>query len=160
MAYKIIPLSLAFLLFSGCAPKTFEHKSSAHITLKTQKLRHSDMGFIYSDKGYVKAQIYKFGAPVFTLRMHGNICIENACYAYERFNEAFLHPSYPKSLIRDVFTAKPIFRGKNLVETKEGFEQKLQASTYEIFYEVSKDLIRLHDKKNSIIIQIRKIPGG
>jgi hypothetical protein len=160
MAFKIIPLCIAFFLFSGCAPKTFEHKFSAHITLKTQKLRHSDMGFIYRDKSYVKAQIYKFGAPVFTLRMHGNICIENACYTYERFNETFLHPSYPKGLIRNVFSAKAIFNGKNLVTTKEGFEQKLQSSTYEIFYEVSKDLIRLHDKKNSIIIQIKNISGG
>ena len=145
------------LLLSGCAVKDFDTKYSSHITIRAEGLRYSDMGFIYESNREVKAQIYSLANPVFTLRMHGNICINRACYNYERFNREYLHPSYPDRLINDLFRKRPIFDEKNLVTTKEGFTQKIRSNQYDIIYSVTKDSMRFEDKKNRILIQIQQL---
>jgi len=150
----IVPL---LILLSGCAPKSYEQKYSSHITIRSDGLRYSDMGFMYENANEVKVEIYSFATPIFTLTMHSNICIDRACYHYEVFNKRYLHASYPDRLIRDVFQAKPIFGAKNIKRSEDGFEQFIQTREYDIIYSVSKELIRFQDKKNNILLQIRKI---
>ena len=157
MVFKIITPLLTVLFLLGCAPKTFEKKTPSYITIKTKNLKYSDMGFIYSSQNYIKAQIYKFGKPVFELKMHSNICVDSACFNYARFNEQFLHKSYPKYLIKDIFLAKPIFNKKNLNLLKEGFEQSFETKDMLVQYTVNQDLIRFHDKKNNILIKIKNL---
>lgn len=152
----IIPF---LLLLGGCTTKTYDQKYSSHITIRTDGLRYSDMGFMYQNSREIKAEIYSFATPVFTLTMHSNICIEKACYRYEVFNRRYLHSSYPRYLIRNVFKGTPIFDSHNVKVTKDGFTQHLEAREYDIIYSVTDQLIRFHDRKNNILIQIRQLQG-
>lgn len=157
MILKIITPLIAVLVLAGCAPKQFEKKAPSYITIKTKNLKYSDMGFIYSTNSYIKAQIYKFGNPVFELKMHSNICVDSACFNYDRFNEEFLHTSYPKHLIKDIFLAKPIYNKKGFKALNGGFEQIFETNDASVQYRVNQDLIRFHDKKNNILIKIKRL---
>ncbi|MGM0534292.1 MAG: hypothetical protein ACQERK_07365 [Campylobacterota bacterium] len=143
------------LLFTGCADKNFTEKSSAHIVLKTPKLRYSDMGFIAKNSSRIQAQIYNMATPVFTLKINRNICINNACFKPKHFNDKYLHPKYPPGLLENIFRAKPVAGGKNRTAEAEGFSQKISSYHYDIIYTVNKKQIRFADKKNNILIQIR-----
>jgi len=154
---RVLWIAFLIILLSGCAPKSYEQKHSLHITIRSDSLRYSDMGFMYENANEVRVEIYSFATPIFTLTMHSNICIDRACYRYEVFNKRYLHASYPDRLIRDIFQAKPIFGAKNIIQSDDGFEQSIQSREYDIIYGVSKELIRFQDRKNNILLQIRKL---
>ncbi|MGM0623686.1 MAG: hypothetical protein ACQESH_06650 [Campylobacterota bacterium] len=156
MVRLLLSAFVAVFLLSGCAAKLFEHRYSSHITIKTPQLRYSDMGFVSQNPNEIHAQIYSLANPVFTIKMYSNVCINRACYRYSAFNEQYLHPSYENKLIKKVFLGKPIFDAKDVVQIDGGFEQKLRSSEYDIIYSVNETMIRFSDRKNNILIKIRK----
>jgi len=96
--------------------------------------------------------IEKFEVGVF-------VCTSKGCITKSRFNAEFLSASYPDDIFLHLLQAKPIFGGKNLTQTADGFEQKIQTKEYNIIYKVGKKKLYFKDRKNKILIKLKDING-
>ena len=155
---------LIIFLFAGCSfkgvnikkqPNTAVSKSQL-ITLKTKRFAFSDSGFYKSDDKKVLIQAYSSGVGIGEIQVYKTqnlVCVKRYCNTKEWFNENFLSKYYPKDLILNVLEKKPIFDGKNLTKTKDGFVQKIGS----IKYKVTKSEVFFKDLKNRIIIRLRDL---
>ena len=128
---------------------------SVVLTLKSPALRYSGAGFLYREKERVLYEAYE-GAAAFRLSLSDRVCLNGRCISYEEFNRKFLSPCYPKELIKRVLLARPI---KSLKEDKEGFVERLKSSCFDIVYSIRGDQVRFVDRKNHILIKVRRIDG-
>ncbi len=155
---KLILLGLVLML-SACSLKQVKKQESAFIVMKTNKIKFADMGFIYDNDSTLKVEVYSAGQPLVDLTIDSkNICLSFLeCMHKEQFNDEVLVASYPKTLLENIFRAKPIFDEKNLEKIEGGFEQKIQKENeYDISYRVISGKRTFRDKINKILIKVRK----
>lgn len=152
MRYLIIIL----LLLGGCTVKKPSHSQSVALTIKAPSLRYSGAGFLYRDDG-VLFEAYE-GRAAFRLGIRDRVCLDGRCLSFEEFNRRFLVPCYPADLIKRVLLAKPLV-DEGLKKTENGFLQRLRTSCFDIVYSISGDTIYFKDKKNNILIKIRRLDG-
>jgi len=155
-------LSLLFIgfFFLACTGKNTQLQESIFITMKTEKVKFSDMGFLYRGDSTVKVEIYATGQPLLDLEINGeNICLSLfECMDKKDFNQEILSQYYPETLLENLFRAKPIFNGMNLENQEEGFTQKIfEKDQYDISYSVVRDNRVFRDKINKILIKVRKV---
>jgi len=131
-------------VFSGCVTKSFTRTDSAFIVFKTPNFKFADTSFLRYSKSTVTLELYEASNAVGTLEISKkNICQgEFKCMNAKEFNEKYLHESYPDDTLYRIVT------GAKLPKT-------LQKNG--IVYNVDRDTIRFSDKKNSILIKIRKL---
>ena len=131
-------------MFNGCATKNFTHTSSAFIVFKTPNFKFADTSFVRYTKSSVTLELYEASNAVTSLEIsEKNICqSEFKCMNAQEFNRRYLHESYPDNTLYKIVT------GSKLPKTlqKDG-----------IVYDVDTQTIRFSDKKNSILIKIRKL---
>jgi hypothetical protein len=126
-------------------------------TLKTKKFSFSDAGFMQEENGVIDLQILTAGKPLVTLKISSDVCVNHNCISKEEFNQDYLSSSYPADLINNVLTRRPIFEGKNLKRTSNGFMQKITSSRYNIKYKTTPSSIYFKDLKNNLIIKMRRL---
>ena len=127
--------------------------------IKTANLAYADAGFIHHNDDEVYVEILQAGHPAFELTLGSKICLDGACFKKDTFIKKYLNPYYPKDILKSIFLGRPIFNRENIIETKEGFEQKIYDQTrYQINYKVMHDTIRFKDSQSKILIKIKKIP--
>lgn len=144
------------LIFFGCSVKQPVSYAPYVITIKSQTLRYSDIGYIKKFRNSVRLEIYSAGVPVFKLNIGNRVCSKDGCISKKSFNEKFLVKNYPQNLFKNVILGKPIFESKNLVKKEGGFEQEIfQEGKYDIIYIVKRDKIYFKDRINRILIKIR-----
>ena len=149
----------ALLLFSGCAVKTYETSEPKLITFKSQKLRFNDVGYIRISGSAVQAELFSAGQAVERFEIDGKICVSEGCLSKSSFNRDYLSPAYPDTLLQNVLRGRPIFGGRELQRSEEGFEQKFKAmAVFNITYRVTAEEIYFKDPINGILIKIREIP--
>lgn len=152
-------VAMLFLL-SGCAVKQIQKSETVAVVWKTKSLKFIGTGFLQFSGSKVELSVYSTGVPVLKMRLGKNVCIENnGCLSYKSFNRRFLHPSYPQKLIYNLFMGKPLFHGANLHRTKRGFEQRIANENFDIIYRFNLNEIYFKDKKNKILVKIRKLNG-
>ncbi|MDH4944522.1 hypothetical protein [Sulfurimonas sp. C5] len=145
------------LFFSACSVKQLE-KSSKMVVFKTQNIRFSDLGYIGVDDKSVEIDLYVVGKAFKKITIDGMICIEGeGCMRKSSFNEEYLSSAYPDDLLKNVFLAKPIYEGKNLLKTNLGFVQIIQGNGVDIVYKVELDEIYFKDRENKILIKIKDV---
>ncbi len=149
---------LVALLFGGCAHKASVTKPSL-IIFKSKQFRYADSGFVRRSGGGVVVEIYNAAQPLLRLRLFKRVCMKDRCMSYEQFNRHFLSPFYPPRLIQQVFLARPIFAGENLIEESDGFVQKIKDNHLDIIYQVQDGTIYFKDRKNHILIKIKEFDG-
>ncbi len=157
-SYNILLLTLMLILW-GCASKESLQQKSAFIILKTPEIRYADMGFISEYPSSLKVQIYSNAQPAVSLDMYKDrICMSLfECMNKNDFYRKAFHVSYPGDTLEQIFLAKPIFGGENLIKTSNGFTQNIDSSPqYNISYEISDGKVSFHDKINQIIIKVRQ----
>ena len=142
-----IPFSIIFIaifMFNGCVTKNFTHTNSAFIVFKTPNFKFADTSFVRYTKSSVTLELYEASNAVTSLEIsEKNICqSEFKCMSAKEFNRRYLHTSYPDNTLYRIVT------GSKLPKTlqKDG-----------IVYDVDTQTIRFSDKKNSILIKIRKL---
>jgi hypothetical protein len=148
------------LLFVACVGKNTQNQESVFITMRTNKVKFSDMGFLYRGDSSLKIEIYATGQPLLNLEVNSeNICLSLLeCMDKKDFNKEVLSQYYPERLLENVFRAKPIFDGLNLENREEGFTQKIsEKGQYDISYSVVRGNRVFRDKINKILIKVREI---
>ncbi len=155
----LLVLTLMFTLTSCSLKPKIEKSKSLLVTFKTPKIAYQDTGFMKSAKNYINLQIFSFGNIIMDMTINERgVCLNSYCVDKESFNRKYLSKYYPSSLLENVLTAKPIFKGKNLKELKEGFIQKIEEKgKYDIVYKVLNGKILFKDRLNKIIILIKPI---
>ncbi len=131
------------------------------ITLRTKKFAFSDTGFLNKYDNLLNLEVFTMGKLALDLRVsldEDDICVDQLCNTKEGFNQTFLSASYPDDLIQKVLQRKPIFGGKNLKKTSNGFMQKIMTNRYTIKYKIWPGNIYFKDAKNKIMIKLKRLP--
>jgi hypothetical protein len=139
------------LLNLGCSQKYISHNNYL-ITIKTNKLKYSDIGIISKSQNSVKVEIFSVGNQILELELDSFVSVNgDTPIPYSIFNSKFLTQNYPNKIIKNIFRGKEIFNGKNRKVIENGFEQNIG----KIKYRVTKTEIRFKDEKN--LIKIKKL---
>lgn len=157
---KQIIFTVVLLLFlGGCVQTQYSKQTSALIVMKTPTLSYADMGFIYENSDELKVEIYSSGQAQTSLKIsQGKVCMSLfACMDKDAFNRKVLSRHYPESLLEDVFRSKPVFGGKGVQETRNGFTQMVvKKDKYHISYTVLTKQVVFRDTINKILIKVKK----
>jgi len=149
--------SLAILLFGGCAAKPFVHSDAATIVLKSPKLKFADAGYLRSSEEMVALELFSAGQAVAKIEVGRLICVEGeGCMRKSSFNAEYLSARYPDTLMENILRSRPIYGGQNLRRSEHGFEQMIMDETVEIAYRVTPKQIYFRDRKNRVLIKIKK----
>ncbi len=131
------------------------------ITLKTKKFAFSDTGFFNRYEKSIELQVFTMGKLALDLKISLNeddICVDQLCNTKHGFNQTFLTGEYPDKLVENVLQSKPIFGGKHLRKTTNGFMQKIITDSYAIKYKVWPGNVYFKDSVNHIMIKLKKLP--
>lgn len=149
----------SLFILSGCVQKQYTINESCLIVIKTPKLKFADLGYIRRNTDEVRADLFVAGQLVQSIEVSTLICVDDGCLSKSKFNEDYLHPSYPDDLILNVFLGRPIFEKASLQKTEDGFIQNLKSDEYNIVYKVEYGKTYFKDKQNRFLIKISKTKG-
>ncbi len=150
-------LLLIGLLFSGCSLKNYKHEESKIIIIKTPKLKFSDLGYIRHSGDDVELELFMAGVSVQEIAINHFVCVKEGCMFKSNFNKEYLNANYPDDLLQNILLSRQIYDGKNRVQSRMGFQQKIRNENVNIIYKVSKKETFFKDKKNRIIFKIKDI---
>ena len=153
---RIVFLVLLLLLATGCTTKQLSKKESWVVLIKSPKLRFNDVGYILQNGDNVELQLYSAGAAVEKFSVNHLICTESGCMRKSSFNEAYLNAAYDNDLLKDILMRRPIFDGKNLQKSKNGFEQHIVNGAYNITYRVTPKSLYFKDTTNRILFKLKR----
>jgi len=153
---KYVFLLLIFVL-SGCSIKNYEHTEAKIITIKSPKLRFSDIGYIRHTKKAIELELFVVGHVYQRIHINHLICVNEGCMSKSSFNAEYLSASYPSSLLQNVILGREIYNGKNSLKKDDGFIQSIKNSDVDIKYSVNSHRIYFKDRKNHILIKIKDI---
>ena len=153
---KLLLLSLVLFL-SACSFKNYEHSTSKVIIIKTPLLKFSDLGYVKRNDDSVRLELFVAGQNIQNIEINYLVCVDDGCMSKKTFNTEFLHQSYPTDILQNIVLGKKIYNAKNVVETSQGFEQKIENENVDISYRVSSSEIYFKDKKNHILFKIKDI---
>ncbi|MGB5964291.1 MAG: hypothetical protein WBF77_09400 [Sulfurimonadaceae bacterium] len=149
--------SLLILLLSGCGARPFVQTDVATIILKTPKLKFADTGYVRSNDDLVALELFSAGQAVGKIEIENMVCVDGeGCMTKSSFNAEYLSAMYPDDILENILRSKPIFMGINLERTDEGFEQRIDDNVVDIRYTVREHQIYFKDRKNSVLIKIKK----
>ncbi len=149
--------SLLILLFSGCGARPFVKTDVATIIMKTPKIKFADTGYVRSNNDLVALELFSAGQVVGKIEIENMVCVEGkGCMTKSSFNAEYLSAMYPDDILENILRSKPIFMGINLEQTDEGFEQRIDDNVVDIRYTVREHQIYFKDRKNSVLIKIKK----
>ncbi|MDF1878781.1 hypothetical protein JHD46_03910 [Sulfurimonas sp. SAG-AH-194-C20] len=153
---KYIILILAFFL-SACSMKNYTHSTSKIITIKTSKLKFSDLAYFKNTNNSVRLELFTAGINVQNIEINNLICLNEGCMLRSSFNSEYLNENYPDTILQNIFLGQAIYDGLNFTKTTDGFIQKIQNKDVDIHYKVSSNEIYFKDKKNKILFKIKDI---
>ena len=155
MRYAVL---IFLLLFAGCSIKRDIKKSESYIVaIKMKNLRFNDMGFLKYGDNYIELQLFDLSSLVLDMKISDNICINSHCFSKKEFNERFLSPFYPDTLLENVLNKKPVFKKVDFIKTDNGFVQKIDKKNIHIKYIISGDKIYFKDFLNHFLIKLKRV---
>ena len=143
------------LFFSACSIKNYEHTSAKIVTIKSPKIKFSDIGYIRHTGNAIELELFFAGHVYQKIDMNRLICVDEGCMTKSSFNEEYLSKYYPVSLLQNIILRKKIYDGKNSLKQDDGFIQKIKTSDVNIKYIVNSREIYFKDNKNHILIKIK-----
>lgn len=150
-------LTVFALFLSACSVKNYESTQSKLITIKTPKLKFSDLGYVRNTQDAVELELFMAGKSAFLVAFDRDVCTHEGCMSRAAFNQNFLSAAYPDRLLQNVILGKPIYDAVALHKTTDGFIQKLANHAVNITYRVTSKEIYFRDAKNRILIKIKEI---
>jgi len=155
---KYIYLIFILFLFVGCSQKSPYASSKAYfVVIKNPKLALADTGFIKKDDKRLNLQLFSASKPIFDLHVKDDICVDYVCLTKVSFNKEFFGYKHYEDFVNELFNMKPIYEQKNLIKTKDGFEQKIKTDNYDINYKIENKNLYFKDKKNKILIKLKEL---
>ena len=156
-------ISFIFLLglfLSACVTKEYTKQQSVFIVFKTPTFKLADLGFIYENSEEIKIEIYGSGQALMSLNISKDtVCMSLLeCMSHQSFNKNVLSAFYPKGIVANIFRGKEVFLGQNLVNTRNGFTQRImKEGKYNIDYSVLNNQILFRDTINDILIKVKRL---
>ena len=149
-------LVIAIVLFFGCSTRQPTQKESWIVLIKSPKLKFNDIGYILKNDDSVELQLYSAGNAVESFSVNHLICTQSGCMRKSSFNEEYLNKAYDEEILKDLLMRRPIFGGKNLQRTEDGFRQHIVSDAYDITYRVSAKELYFKDRKNRILFKLKQ----
>ncbi len=153
---KYIIFTLLFFL-SACSLKNYDHSSAKLITIKTAKLKFSDLGYVKNSADSVRLELFVAGQNVQNIEINNLICLNEGCMTKSSFNSEYLSENYPDIILQNIVLGSTIYDKKNLQKNEDGFEQRIQNNDVDILYRVTPNEHYFKDKKNKILFKIKDI---
>ena len=151
--------ALLILFFSACSIKNYEHSEAKIVTIKSPKIKFSDIGYVRHTDDAIELELFEAGHVFQQIHINNMICVEDGCMAKRSFNKEYLNAAYPDDMLQNIILGRPIYAKKNLVKSNEGFVQKIEGKNVNIKYKVTAHESFFKDRKNHIIIKIRDTNG-
>ena len=151
--------ALLILFFSACSIKNYEYSEAKIVTIKSPKIKFSDIGYVRHTDDAIELELFEAGHVFQRIHINSMICVEDGCMAKRSFNKEYLNAAYPDDILQNVILGHPIYAKKNLLKTNEGFVQKIRNENVDIKYRVTAYEHFFKDRKNHIIIKIRDTNG-
>lgn len=152
MKYLLIAFAL---LFSACSIKNYEITQTKIFIIKSPKLKFADLGYLRNSQKSIELELFTAGKAIEKITINHLICMSEGCMTKSSFNKDYLNESYPSEILQNILLGRPIYNGKNRVQTQDGFEQTIEDENVNITYRVSSNVIYFKDKKNKIIFKIK-----
>jgi len=153
---KYILLAIA-LFFSACSVKEYERTQTKIITIKSPKLKFSDVGYLRNSSSSIELELFIAGKSIEKFSINRLICTtKEGCMRKSAFNSEYLNSAYPDDILQDMLLAKAIYDGKNMQKESDGFVQNIKDSKVDITYRVDKSGVYFRDRKNAIIFNVRE----
>lgn len=152
---SILWVSLIALVMGGCSTRHYEISEPKLITIKSPKLKFSDMGYLRSDGDAVEVELFSAGVAVEKISIDTQVCVGSGCMSEERFVKEYLHELYPSDTMRRILLKQDIFGGKGKEELCSGAEfQFIRDDDMDIMYRRKPAEIFFKDRLNGLMIKI------
>ncbi len=153
---SILWVSILSLLMGGCAAKhDYGVGESKLITIKSPKLKFSDMGYVRSDGNAVEVELFAAGMAVEKIAFDGEVCTRSGCMSEEKFVRDYLYSAYPRDTMRNILLGRDIFAGEGKEEMCDGrLFQFIRNDDMDIIYRRGGGEIYFRDRLNSLIVKI------
>lgn len=153
--FFILWVSLLSFVVSGCSTKHFSLSESKLITLKTPKIKYSDMGYVRYDGDAVQVELFTAGVSIEKITFDNQVCIGRGCMDEVQFSREYVNPHYPFETMRRIIQNSDIFEGKGKSETCGGVVyQYIRNDKIDIVYRRKSGEIYFKDRLNNIVIKI------
>lgn len=149
-------LAVLVLFLSACSIKNYEHTSAKIVTIKSPKIKFSDIGYVRHTDDAIELELFFAGRVYKKIDINRLICVDEGCMSKSSFNEEYLSKYYPSSLLQNIILGKKIYDGKNSIKQNDGFIQKIEDLHVNIIYRVNAKEIYFKDKRNHILIKIKE----
>ena len=147
---------LIFVLFFGaCATKNYEQTQTKIVTIKSPKIKFSDVGYLRNSDRTIELELFMAGKGNGQIAINHLICTSEGCMSKSGFNKDYLIQIYPDDTMQNMLLSHSIYDGKNLKKIDGGFEQHIRDENVDIFYKVDLNTVQFRDKKNDIIFKMR-----
>lgn len=148
---------VVLFLMTGCSSKNYAPAESKLVVLKTKKLKFNDLAYIRHDGDAIQMDLYSAGMAVERFEVDNLICMSQGCMRKSSFNAEYLNAHYPDTVLQNILLSRVIFEAKGMRDVCSGFVQKIKSEYYDITYKVSKTETTFKDRKNKILIKIKKV---
>ena len=152
-------LLIFIIFFTACSVKNYEITKSKLISIKSPKIKFSDLGFIRSSGNSVEMELFMTGKSIEKITINYLMCSNEGCTLKSSFNEVYLSKYYPDDILQNILLSKKIYNGKNIKYINYGFEQYIKNIDVDVEYKVDSKTIYFKDRKNKILIKIKDING-
>lgn len=156
--YSILWASVLILIMGGCATKHYTVSEPKIITIKSPKLKFSDMGYIRYAEDAVEVELFTAGVAVEKISIDDGVCVHSGCMSEEAFVHEYLYKEYPSDTMRRVLQGEPIFAGSGASESCGGVKfQYIRNDDMDIVYRCSAKETYFKDRLNGLMIKITNI---
>ncbi|MDT8339656.1 MAG: hypothetical protein RQ763_10730 [Sulfurimonas sp.] len=145
------------LFFSACSIKNYEYTQTKIITIKSPKMKFSDVGYLRNSDKSIELELFMAGKSIEKITLNHLVCTSEGCMSKSGFNKEYLNSAYPDDTMQNMLLSRAIYDGKNLTKTADGFEQHIRDEDVDIVYRVNSDAVYFKDRKNGIIFKIKDL---
>ncbi|MRJ06768.1 MAG: hypothetical protein C6I01_04535 [Epsilonproteobacteria bacterium] len=139
------------LLLGGCSYKT--STDNIYLTIKTPKYRLSDQGFLNISPNQKELIIYKEFTPYKITIGKREICESGKCLSKGAFLKKVGLSDYPPETLDLILEGKPL----PFLPSPEGNSTTFIQKNSRFYYQVTKTKIFFRDKKERVLISLRKL---
>ena len=145
------------LLFSACSIKDYEHTQTKIITIKSPKIKFSDVGYLRNSEKSIELELFMAGKSIEKIAINHLICVSDGCMSKSGFNKDYLNSAYPDDTLQNILLSKAIYDEANMSRTADGFTQNIKDEDVDISYRVERRGVFFKDRKNGIIFNIKDL---
>jgi len=155
---KYFFVSVFALFLTACSIKNYEQTETKILTLKTSKIKFSDIAYLRHTGDALELELFVAGYVFKKIAINHLICISGeGCMTKQSFNDVYLTSAYPPNILQNILLGHKIFDGKNLIKSPTGFQQYIVTKDFNIKYIVKPKTVYFKDRKNHILLKIKDV---